>query len=231
MHVRGLRLWCETPAASGPSHDSPRTPNVHIGGSRRFKHHQNSTRNPNGKRKRTIMREKKAPNFGPLHPLGPHPSGPHPSALFLRPRTLRPRTLRPRTLLPTLRPPCPTPHRSLLPAPCFLSRLPFLTLSQCSFFLSRLSFFVPNVFFFLSRLCFLSRMHFLFCPENRLLIFSHFRFFLSCGVFFSSQHQPSTAKHSQAQPSTAMWSPEKPSKQTAQPSKAKQSKVKLHKGK
>ena len=72
-------MWC----VSGASHDSPRNPNVHILGPRRFKHHQNSTRRPpregqkencggRGKQKREILG---LPPFGPhlrsLHPPGP----------------------------------------------------------------------------------------------------------------------------------------------------------------
>ena len=49
------------------SHDSPRTPNVHIWGSRRFKHHQNSLRRPqrNGKRAKFLALHLLAPPFGP----------------------------------------------------------------------------------------------------------------------------------------------------------------------
>ena len=65
--------------AAGASHDSPRTPNVHISGPPRFKHHQNSTRptregekneNCGGrvKKKREIL----GPTpFGAQHPSGP----------------------------------------------------------------------------------------------------------------------------------------------------------------
>ena len=65
-------------------------PNVHISGSRRFKHHQNSTKRPpreREERKKTVAGEgKKARNFGPptlrahhsgLHSSGLHSSGPH----------------------------------------------------------------------------------------------------------------------------------------------------------
>ena len=47
--------------AAGASHNSPRTPNVHISGPRRFKHHQNSTRRPPRKNERKLCweREKK----------------------------------------------------------------------------------------------------------------------------------------------------------------------------
>ena len=44
---------------AGASHDSPRTPNVHISGSRRFKHHQNSTKGPPRE-----GRKKKSENLG-----------------------------------------------------------------------------------------------------------------------------------------------------------------------
>ena len=53
--------------ASGASHDSPRTPNVHISGPRRFKHHQNPTKDPKKRRKENCggRRKNKARNFGP----------------------------------------------------------------------------------------------------------------------------------------------------------------------
>ena len=70
---------------AGASHDSPRTPNVHISGTWRFKHHQNSTKRP--PRERTKKEKcggkggKKSdilgpPPFGPPTLWGPtHPSG------------------------------------------------------------------------------------------------------------------------------------------------------------
>ena len=67
--------------AAGASHDSPRTPNVHISGPRRFKHHQNSTKGPQEReeRKRLVAGEgKKSAKFWAPHPSGPHTSGPHP---------------------------------------------------------------------------------------------------------------------------------------------------------
>ena len=75
---------------SGASHDSPRTPNVHISGPRPSKtppkFHEKT---PKREKKREPEREKKRemlgfPPFGApflglgLHPSGPHPSGPHP---------------------------------------------------------------------------------------------------------------------------------------------------------
>ena len=80
----------------------PRTPNVHISGPWRFKHHQNSTKGPPERDKHSENgggRRKKKCEFGPSHPLrptlrgptlqsptlrcphpsGPHPFGPHPS--------------------------------------------------------------------------------------------------------------------------------------------------------
>ena len=56
------------------AHDSPKTPNVHISGPRRFKHHQNSTQGPQEreKRKKIVAEEgKKARNFGPPTLLAP----------------------------------------------------------------------------------------------------------------------------------------------------------------
>ena len=61
---------------SGVSHDSPRTPNVHISGSRR------TTKIPrmDPTREKRKRREKKNAKFGaPHHPSGFHPSKPHPS--------------------------------------------------------------------------------------------------------------------------------------------------------
>ena len=51
--------------AAGASHDSPRTPNMHISGSRRFKHHQNSTKGPQKERRKKIVvrRGKKRAKF------------------------------------------------------------------------------------------------------------------------------------------------------------------------
>ena len=93
----------------------PESPNAHISGPRRFKHHQNSTEGPQRYRRKKENcggRGKKARNFGPPtlrgptllgptlwgHPsgpqlflgLGPHPSRPHPSFPTLRGSTLRP---------------------------------------------------------------------------------------------------------------------------------------------
>ena len=71
--------------AAGATHDNPRTPNVHISGPRRFKHHQNSTKGPQERERRKKIVAgggKKERNFGPPtlrgHPSGPHPSGPPP---------------------------------------------------------------------------------------------------------------------------------------------------------
>ena len=77
--------WAAPPdRAAGASHDSPRTPNVHISGPRRFKHHQNSTKRPQerGRKEERILRRdrgKKARNFGPPHPANPLLANPHPS--------------------------------------------------------------------------------------------------------------------------------------------------------
>ena len=46
--------------AAGFSHDSPRIPNVHINGSRRFKHQNSTRRPPEGERKWEREREKSA---------------------------------------------------------------------------------------------------------------------------------------------------------------------------
>ena len=51
----------------GASDDSPRNPNVHISGPRRFKHHQNSTKRPPRERRKKEHcggRGKKVRNFG-----------------------------------------------------------------------------------------------------------------------------------------------------------------------
>ena len=60
--------------AAGVSHDSPRTPNVHISGPRRFKHHQNSTKRPPRERKKKEKcggGGKKSAKFWAHHPSGP----------------------------------------------------------------------------------------------------------------------------------------------------------------
>ena len=74
-----------------------RSPNVHISGPRRFKHHQNSTEGlPRERQKdRKWEREKEKQSakiwsplpFGP-HPSKPHPSKPHPSGPALRGPTM-----------------------------------------------------------------------------------------------------------------------------------------------
>ena len=71
MHVWAIGLWCETKAASGPpgaSHDSPRTPNVHISGPRRFqtppKNHEKTPRERDKKSENGAVEGKKARNFG-----------------------------------------------------------------------------------------------------------------------------------------------------------------------
>ena len=61
------------------AHDSLRTPNVHISGHLRFKHHQNSTKGPQERerRKKIVAEEGKKTKFWAPHPSGLHPSGPH----------------------------------------------------------------------------------------------------------------------------------------------------------
>ena len=70
--LSGCRVKPRRPHQTGPpglAHDSPRTPNVHISGPRRFKHHKNSTKRPQERekeaRKLWRRREKKARKFGP----------------------------------------------------------------------------------------------------------------------------------------------------------------------
>ena len=94
----GCRVKPRRPHQTGPpglAHDSPRTPNVHISGPRRFKHHQNSTQGSQEREKeeRKLWRrsEKKARNFGlptlrgptlrsaTFSRFGPPPFGAHPS--------------------------------------------------------------------------------------------------------------------------------------------------------
>ena len=81
--LSGCRVKRRRPHQTGPpglAHDSPRTPNVHISGPRRFKHHQNSTNGPQEKKEeRKLWREygKKSAKFWAPHPSGLHPSGPH----------------------------------------------------------------------------------------------------------------------------------------------------------
>ena len=65
--------------AAGASHNSPRTPSVHISGPRRFKHHHNSTRrHPERHRKsKTVGRKRKRKRAL----RGPTPAGPPPGSL------------------------------------------------------------------------------------------------------------------------------------------------------
>ena len=90
MCIWALGLSCETrrPHQTGPpglAHDSPRTPNVHISGPLRFKHHQNSTKRPpkreKEERKLWRRRRKNSAKFWVPHPSGLHPSGFHLSGL------------------------------------------------------------------------------------------------------------------------------------------------------
>ena len=67
FRLSGCRVKPWRPHQTGPprlAHDSPRTPNVHFSGPRRFKHHQNSTEGPprEGKKKENCggRKEKKA---------------------------------------------------------------------------------------------------------------------------------------------------------------------------
>ena len=83
--LSGCRVKPRRPHQTGPAglaHDSPRTPNVHISGPRRFKHHQNSTKKTKREEKRIKncggRGKKKREILGP-HPSGHHSSGPHPS--------------------------------------------------------------------------------------------------------------------------------------------------------
>ena len=74
LGLSGCRVKPRRPHQTGPAglaHDSPRTPNVHISGPRRFKHHQNSTKGPQERerRKKIVAEEgKKARNSGPPPP-------------------------------------------------------------------------------------------------------------------------------------------------------------------
>ena len=103
--LSGCRVKPRRPHQTGPpglAHDSPRTPNVHISGPRRFKHHQNSTKGPQERerRKKIVAEEgKKSGKCWAPHPSGLHPSGLHPSGLH--PSRLHPSGLHP--LGPTLR--------------------------------------------------------------------------------------------------------------------------------
>ena len=80
--LSGCRVKPRRPHQTGPpglAHDSPRTPNVHISGPRRIKHHQNSTRRPPEREEKNEFcggRGKKSAKFWAPHPSGPHPSGP-----------------------------------------------------------------------------------------------------------------------------------------------------------
>ena len=146
------------------SHESPTTPNVHIRGSRRFKHHQNSTRRPPEREKKNENegREKEknakfwAPHPSGQHPSGPHPSGPHsslPHLFWVRPHPSGPHPSGPQ-------PSGPLVHVFLVPFVTFylvpmlflLSRVSLFILSRMLFFLSRLCFFLSQMnLFILSR--------------------------------------------------------------------------------
>ena len=80
--LSGCRVKPRRPHQTGPpglAHDSPRTPNVHISGPLRFKHHQISTRRPpERERKRAKMGAGEGQKKREI--LGPSPSGPHPSS-------------------------------------------------------------------------------------------------------------------------------------------------------
>ena len=79
MHVWALGLLCETLAASGRSglRTTTRELQMHIRGSRRFKHHQNSTR-------RHPKRDKKRAKMWAPHPSGAPQFGAHASVLLLQ---------------------------------------------------------------------------------------------------------------------------------------------------
>ena len=60
--------------AAGVSHDNPRTPNVQISGSRRFKHHQNSTRrHPKRQKEQNGGGREKSAKFWASLPFGAPP--------------------------------------------------------------------------------------------------------------------------------------------------------------
>ena len=145
----------------------PESPNVHIGRSRCFKHHQNSTRRPR-ERKRAKMGAREGKNnakcwaVGRLAPTlraptlgaltfprsGPHPSGPHPTLRAptppgppLRAPTLRAEALRASTLCGF------GPLRSSFLTCC--SFVLFLCIFNCFCFLSFFDFFeIVTVFVF-----------------------------------------------------------------------------------
>ena len=97
--------------AAGASHDSPRTPNVNISGPWRFKHHQNSTRRPQERRKKENCggRGKKRDILAP-HPSGPHPLGPTPPFFWVRPPSPLRAPLNVLSLSPTPFPPLLLPQ-------------------------------------------------------------------------------------------------------------------------
>ena len=113
--LRGGGHWSQV---DGP-HDSLRTPNVHISGFGRFKHHQNSTRRPQEReeRKKIVAPHPSRPTLrgptlrGPFFlGSGPHPSGAHVSGFeaplpFWAPEDHRPPE------------PAPHPNRPPLPPP------------------------------------------------------------------------------------------------------------------
>ena len=75
--LSGCRVKSAPPDRAGVSHDSPRNPNVHISGPRRFKHHQTSTKGPQERERRKKIVAgggKKRAKFWAPHPSGLHPS-------------------------------------------------------------------------------------------------------------------------------------------------------------
>ena len=83
--LSGCRVKPRRPHQTGPpglAHDSPRTPNVHISGHLRFKHHQNSTRKP-PEREEKNQKGRKSAKFW-AHPFGAPP-------FWVEPRRVEPR--------------------------------------------------------------------------------------------------------------------------------------------
>ena len=106
-HVKPRRPTRRPP---GLAHDSPRTPNAHISGPRRFKHHQNSTKEPQERERRKKIvagrGKKKREILPPFDPSRPHLRGPTFSSFwpppFGRPTLRGPTLCRPKIQHPKL---------------------------------------------------------------------------------------------------------------------------------
>ena len=165
---------------------------------------KNKKRVGSGKKKREIL----APSLTSPTRTAPTDTAPGLPPLFALPTTVR---------SPFFRPPHPSaPLRFQTPFFTSLGPLPIsgphhsrphpahpdhphpdrprLHLDPCSFVPCVTFYSVPKLFFFVPFLFFMSQVHFLFCPDDRLLILSRFRFFVPLFFFCPSTGQVVLAK-------------------------------------